>query len=182
MKGERAPKTTPEHRAEAAKLRELWEKRQQELTDRGLKPPSQAAFGQDYGIGVQSAVWRFMDGRDQLSLNAAKGFARGLGCLISDFSPRLAQEIIEAIPLVPADELDLTKLNRTELQLVQLFRGLGHSEQQDLMARANGLYEQSHPTTSQTAPKAADTTPRPTPRPIGAIPRSQESKRNKSQK
>lgn len=35
-------------------------------------------------------VWQLLRGRSPLSLQAAKGFARGLGCNISDFSPRLA--------------------------------------------------------------------------------------------
>lgn len=54
--------------------------------DRG----SQAVFGEKLEIGNQSAVGQFLRGESPLSLKAAKGFARGLGCKISDFSPRLA--------------------------------------------------------------------------------------------
>lgn len=81
----RRAKITDEHRAEAAKLRELW------AAARNL--PSQAEFGRIYGIGLQPAVSGFLKGRTALSQKAAAGFAAGLGCAISDFSPRLAAEL-----------------------------------------------------------------------------------------
>jgi len=64
-----------------------------------------------YQIGSQSAVTSFLNGHTPLSLKAARGFAKGLNCLISDFSPRLAalesswpfelvdRERYEALPL-----------------------------------------------------------------------------------
>ena len=54
------------------------------------KRGKQATFGETHGIGGQSAVGQFLRGDAPLSLKAAKGFAEGLGCQISDFSPRLA--------------------------------------------------------------------------------------------
>ena len=74
-------KITAVHLEEAAALSNLW------VT---TKHPSQAIFGQVYGIGNQSAVGQFLRGVVPLSLKAAQGFARGLNCSISDFSPRLA--------------------------------------------------------------------------------------------
>lgn len=53
---------------------------------------NQAAFGEKFGIGNQSAVGQFIRGEIALSFKAARGFAEGLGCAIADFSPRLAQE------------------------------------------------------------------------------------------
>ncbi|MHB8947538.1 MAG: hypothetical protein ACYC4S_00555 [Rhodoferax sp.] len=55
--------------------------------DRG----SQAVFGEKLEIGNQSAVGQFLRGESPLSLKAAKGFAKGLGCRIAEFSPRLAE-------------------------------------------------------------------------------------------
>jgi len=55
----------------------------------------QAEFGEKYGIGSQSAVSQFLKGESSLSLKAAQGFARGLGCKIEDFSQRLATTISE---------------------------------------------------------------------------------------
>lgn len=79
---ERKAKVTPETLAESVRLRGIWDR----TTDR----PSQASFAETFGIGGQSAVTSFLNGKTPLSLKAAKGFALGLNCLVSDFSPRLA--------------------------------------------------------------------------------------------
>jgi transcriptional regulator with XRE-family HTH domain len=79
----RRAKVTPETKEESKKLRELWDSRSH---------PSQAEFGELYGVGNQSAVSQFLRGYAPLSLKAAYGFAQGLGCQISDFSQRLASE------------------------------------------------------------------------------------------
>ncbi len=84
----RKAKVTPETRAESARLKEIWLK----TKDR----PSQAQFGETYGIGSQSAVTSFLSGNTPLSLKAALGFARGLKCSISDFSTRLAAAVEDA--------------------------------------------------------------------------------------
>lgn len=52
---------------------------------------TQAEFGELHGVGNQSAVGQFLRGKIPLSLKAAKGFAKGLNCLVADFSPRLAE-------------------------------------------------------------------------------------------
>lgn len=83
---------TQEHLEEARRLREIWDR----TPDRG----TQESFGARYGIGSQSAVGFFLNGKTPLSLKAAKGFARGLGVPISDFSPRLAKEINDVAQVV----------------------------------------------------------------------------------
>jgi hypothetical protein len=80
-------KVTPETTAEAAALRRIWD---------STEHASQAAFGEIYDIGNQSAVGQFLRGEVPLSLKAAQGFAKGLNCKIEDFSPRLAASLIEA--------------------------------------------------------------------------------------
>lgn len=76
---------TDEHREESAKLKELYQRAGHKL--------SQAAFGAEYGIGNQGAVWQCLNGIGMpISLKAARGFATGLNCSIADFSPRLAKE------------------------------------------------------------------------------------------
>ena len=79
---DRKAKITPETVAESVQLKEIWE--------RTGNLPSQAVFGEVNGIGGQSAVNSFLNGKTPLSLKAARGFAKGLGCNIADFSPRLA--------------------------------------------------------------------------------------------
>lgn len=69
-------------------LSEIWDKTYSDRKKSNLH--TQGAFGAEYGIGGQAAVGFFLAGRTALSLKAAKGFAKGLGCLVSDFSPRLA--------------------------------------------------------------------------------------------
>lgn len=93
----RRAKVTPETRAEAARLRKLWGEREPQI--------SQAEFGELFEIGNQSVVSQFLRGTTPLSLKAAKGFAAGLGCNISDFSPRLAAKASSIAELVPSDSL-----------------------------------------------------------------------------
>jgi hypothetical protein len=57
---------------------------------------SQAEFGEKFEIGNQSAVGQFLRGESPLSMKAARGFAKGLGCQISAFSKRLAAEVNDA--------------------------------------------------------------------------------------
>jgi hypothetical protein len=85
-KESRKAKLLPEHTEEAKRLLALWTARPHGTQDE---------FGEEYKIGNQSAVRQFLYGLTPLSLKAAAGFARGLGCTISDFSPRLAQEAAE---------------------------------------------------------------------------------------
>ena len=88
-------KITEEHREEARKLRSIWDER---------KPATQAVFAEKYGIGNQAAVGNFLAGRSALSLKAAVGFASGLNCEISDFSPRLAKVAAAVSATVPYEE------------------------------------------------------------------------------
>jgi hypothetical protein len=90
--GGRKAIVTDEHREEARLLKEIWKRE---------KRPTQAEFGESYGIGGQSAVANFLNGDSALSLNAARGFAFGLGCTIADFSPRLAREVAALGALAP---------------------------------------------------------------------------------
>jgi hypothetical protein len=95
-KEDRRAKVTPETKAESARLRKLWDERSH---------PSQAEFGEIYGIGNQSAVGQFLRGDTPLSLKAARGFAIGLSCRIEDFSPRLAADAAQIATMVPSGEL-----------------------------------------------------------------------------
>jgi transcriptional regulator with XRE-family HTH domain len=91
----RRAKVTPETKEEARRLSELWATRAH---------PTQAEFGEQYGIGNQSAVGQFLRGDTPLSLKAAMGFAEGLGVSLEDFSPRLAAEAAAIANIVPGDK------------------------------------------------------------------------------
>lgn len=87
---------TDVHRAESAKLKELYTNAMHGL--------SQAAFGEKYGIGKQGAVWQCLNASGMpISLKAAQGFAKGLNCSIADFSPRLAAMATEIASSVSQD-------------------------------------------------------------------------------
>lgn len=81
-------KVTDEHREDARRLKEIWDATYENR--KAVKLHTQGAFGTEYGIGGQAVVGFFLSGHTALSLKAAKGFAKGLGCSIRDFSPRLA--------------------------------------------------------------------------------------------
>lgn len=134
-KEHRKAKMSTENKQEAAKLREIW--------DRKSGKPTQAEFGETYGIGSQAAVGLFLNGVTPLSMKAAKGFAAGLGCGIAEFSPRLAKEATEISVFAPKTKggpLSFLDLNRLEAQLVGLYRDLPLDKQEALMKAANKLH------------------------------------------
>jgi phage repressor protein C with HTH and peptisase S24 domain len=91
---------TPETKAEADRLRQLWETRPGEKLN-------QTVFGERFDIGNQSAVGQFINGRTPLSLKAARGFVVGLNAAghritLEDISPRLqkiASSLAEVAPV-----------------------------------------------------------------------------------
>lgn len=87
-------KVSVENVEEAKRLRKIWDaKRDERSAD---EAGSQEAFGAKYGIGNQAAVGHFLNGKTALSMKAALGFARGLGCQVAEFSPRLATQLLPA--------------------------------------------------------------------------------------
>src|SRR5574341_811269 len=112
----RKARVTAEHREEAAKLYALWK-----ATNHGL---TQAEFGERYAVGNQSAVGQFLRGDAPLSQKAAAGFAKGLGCSIAAFSPRIASELNErkAHEEKPGDD-EFALVQRAD---VKLSAGHGH--------------------------------------------------------
>ena len=138
----RKSKVTPETQAEAARLSELWKNRADRIT--------QAEFGAKYEVGNQSAVGQFLRGEVPLSLKAAAGFASYLKCQISEFSPRLAKIASTVAPHVDNTldpQMDMTTLNRSELEVVMLMRSLAPSEQSELLQFAQRLYRSRNPPT-----------------------------------
>lgn len=94
-------KVTAENLQEAARLKSLWDNSSDARRERGVH--SQGAFGAEFGVGGQAAVGFFLNGHTALSLKAARGFAKGLQCQISDFSERLAQADAAAWPFALVD-------------------------------------------------------------------------------
>lgn len=130
---ERKAKVTPETVEESVRLRAIW--------DSTTKKPSQTIFGEMYEVGSQSAVATFLKGTTPISLKAAKGFARGLGCKISDFSPRLAA-LETAWPFELVDR-DLYESLPTALQhkaQVRMQDVLEEIESQALKANGTNIY------------------------------------------
>ena len=76
--------TTKENIEESKKLLKIWE---------ANKKCSQAIFGKQYGLGGQAYIHQCLHGKVALNLKAAMAFASHLGCIISDFSPRLDDEL-----------------------------------------------------------------------------------------
>lgn len=84
---------TPEQIADAARLKDIWERWQDTTQYETGKRVSQEAFGRANNIGGQAAVWQYINGATALNLPAALGFANGLGCKVEDFSPTLAERL-----------------------------------------------------------------------------------------
>lgn len=86
MEKSKKAKIEPVHVEESAKLKELYLNR---------ATGSQAEFGATYDIGSQGMVWQYLNAKAPLNLSAALKFARGLRCEVSEFSGRLAAEMIQ---------------------------------------------------------------------------------------
>lgn len=78
--------------AEAAALKRLFDERSGGMT--------QAEFAKTSSMGTPGLVWQYLSGHRPLNLPAATKFARALGALIDEFSPRLADEVRAAESLV----------------------------------------------------------------------------------
>lgn len=114
--GSRKAKVTEEHRAEAARLKTLWESRP------GPLKLSQVEFGERYEIGNQSAVGQFLRGELPLSRNAARGFVVGLNeaghhVTLSDISPRLQAEVDRLALVSPPAEEEFVPVKRIGVSL-----------------------------------------------------------------
>lgn len=127
---------------ESADLRRIWERTKDARRDAGLS--SQAAFGERYDIGNQAAVGFFLNGKRALSLKAARGFARGLGCKVADFSPRLAKEVEQLTEVANAPD-PLAQLDGTEGHLIGLFRAFTPAVRAALMKEAERLRDGGEP-------------------------------------
>lgn len=78
---------------------------------------SQMEFGQIYEIGTQGAVWQYLNGVTPLNLSAAIKFARGLGCSVGEFSPRLAAELSASGEVDPVRKV-INALSEDDRQMV----------------------------------------------------------------
>lgn len=107
MTADKRAKITDLHRQEAAKLKALWE----------AKPhPTQAVFGENYDLGNQANVGHYLNGRSALNVKAARAFAEVLECDISDFSPRVAQELAALAGESHASGGDFVKVRRADVK------------------------------------------------------------------
>lgn len=125
------PIITEVHLREARALRDIW-------NNFGPNRLTQAEFGDEFNIGSQAAVGHFLRGTSAISLKAAKGFAKGLNCKISDFSPRLAA-------LESSWPFDLVDKDRYEalppaLRFKAQVRMQDEIEALELALRANGTH------------------------------------------
>ena len=84
---------------------------------------SQSAFGNRFSVGTGSMVWQYLSGHRPLSLKTGSRFAHGLGVALSDFSPRLNEELREILdmtsPVNPSGAVrhDYMQIPCVELQL-----------------------------------------------------------------
>lgn len=174
---DRRAKITPENREEAARLKAIWDSPAGRAKRRADGFYSQEAFGAEYKIGNQAAVSFFLLGESALSFKAASGFARGLGCKISDFSPRLAAlgDVTDAEPALtesPSATLALRLANAfaaapetfadgsTKLELYNQLMGLIRDRQRPVAptptASALHLEPKSEPAVRRRKPRTED--------------------------
>jgi len=82
---------------------------------------SQAAFGLAYGIGSSSMVNQYLKARRTLGLLAGVRFATGMGVNLRSISPRLADELEEALKVLPQAQVSTNHSSEyARVQCVQL--------------------------------------------------------------
>lgn len=109
------------YKIEAEKLNAIFKRRKQEFNF------SQQSFATDNGLSSQQVVWQYLNAVIPLNLQAAVRFARGLFCAVSDFSPRIAQEI-ESLGLAvrpSATRPEGGQLTPKEDRIIEFYRTLG---------------------------------------------------------
>lgn len=84
---------------DAAKLEKIFQRKK--LISNGKL--TQLDFGATSEIGTQGAVWQYIRGRIPLNVTACYKFARSLGCYICEFSPTLADQILQYAELARPD-------------------------------------------------------------------------------
>lgn len=95
---------------DSQRLRMLWD----DFVERtGMR---QVDFARLYELGSQGNVAHYVNSRQPLNLEAARKFAKGMGCRLEDISPTLAEKAISAIDLVDMSEGDFTNIRRFDLK------------------------------------------------------------------
>lgn len=119
---------TEETIEESRKLREIWDRTADDRAARGVD--TQERFALAYEIGSQAMVGHCLTGYAVIPLRAALAFARGLGCFVSDFSPRLARQLYPGDP-PPTD----TPAGRAE-EVERLMARMTEEQQREIVAAA----------------------------------------------
>jgi hypothetical protein len=109
---------------------------------------SQSHFAEHNGIGTQSMFWQYKSGRRALNLDAAIGFAAGLGVPVEDISPTLAKRLSLAAPTRDARPV----LSRDESRLLDLFRRMDSEHRADTLKYAAYARTISHPVDDRAKP------------------------------
>lgn len=132
---------------DAARLKRLWNEK---------KPGTQAAFGADFEIGNQAAVWQYLNARIPLNLDAAQKFAKGLKVDVAEFSPTLAKKR-DALAAGGAPAGTHTLTAREELVL-ELLRGLTAEQvEEELLPALRATFDANRATQKMLANKLKTT-------------------------
>lgn len=81
---------------------------------------SQAAFGRKYGLGSSSMVNQYLKARRTLGLLAGVRFATGMGVNLRSISPRLANELEQALKVLPQEQVSTDQSEYARVRCVQL--------------------------------------------------------------
>lgn len=115
--------------AESASLLAIWNAFSERMKAAGT-PVSQAEFGAEHDLGSQGMVWQYLNGTKPLGLDAAEKFARGLGCKITDFSPRLAARVMSAAEIADGHKaVPLAWSTEMHELLERALRAAGHGNE-----------------------------------------------------
>ena len=90
---------TPEQKADAARLKTLFEQ----------QPLSQLKFANLHELGTQGMLGHYLNGRSPLNLPAAVKFSKGLGVPIAAFSPTIAAMMTELADGLPQSSLNASR-------------------------------------------------------------------------
>ncbi|MCU1282329.1 MAG: putative prophage repressor protein [bacterium] len=137
---------TPQELADAARLREIFERRKKESGH------SQEGFGETHNIGTQGMVWQYLNGSSKLNVIKAAKFANALRVKIDDFSPTLAAIGREIAAAVRSEELRLTP---TQVIIARAYGNAPPDAQKTIFAAASPYMTQGDSGRPSTTPAIA---------------------------
>lgn len=150
-KGQKIERVTARQREdESRKLRELWE------SFKNRTGATEARFAVEHNFGTAQNINNLLKNHQAISVYHALDLARGMGCAIEQFSPRLAALAKDLAEVAVVGELKIAR-DTEEVTLLEAYREIGDESKSLLLGQAARLlieHRRKNPGPKPTPPNA----------------------------